>query len=51
MLDVKEFAKFEEQEMLFDRKYAGILYWRELRLSLCRFLIKDRTEKERGAVM
>ena len=50
LLDIKEFAKFEEQERLFDREYAGIPYWQELRLSLCRFLVTDRTEEKTVAV-
>ena len=49
MKDVKGFAKFEEQERLFDREYAGIPYWQDLRFSVCESAFSDRIEKEAAA--
>lgn len=53
MIDAKEFAKFEEREGLFDRKYAGIPYWQYLRVPVyyfCsgNFIIAGTVENHKG---
>ena len=48
-MDVKEFAKFEEQERLFNREYGGIPYWQYLRGFVYNYVSLDRFEKETAA--
>lgn len=47
---LKEFAEFEKQENLFDREYAGVPYWQDLRFLVYKSMLFSDYIKKRTAV-
>lgn len=45
-MDKTDFGKFEKDENLFERKYAGVPYWENMRFLVCEGAASDRIEKE-----